>query len=115
MVLRHVRIFLDPRSKEEQDPICIDAALDGKHRIAGKWFIFGLSGNIADKNTWYPIVCRIDGTIDFGAGYEEERWGRTNIREKAIEVGNTVSVWDDRDQEFLFRISKIQELKQTAR
>lgn len=30
--------------------------------------------------------CRIDGTIDFGAGYEEERWGRTNIREKAIEV-----------------------------
>jgi len=92
------------------DPICFDAALNDKQKIAGKWFIFGLFGNIADKSTWYPVVCRVDGTIDFGAGYEddEDRWARTNIREKIIRIGNAVSIWVERDQEFLFYVSKVQ-------
>jgi hypothetical protein len=113
MTLRHVRIFLDPKSREDMEPICLDAALNEQQKIAGKWFIFGLSGNVDDKGTWYPIVCRIDGTIDFGAGYEGERWWRTNIREQTIQVGSSVSVWDDRDQEFLFQVAKIHELKET--
>ena len=113
-MLKHVRIFLDPKSREDMDPICVDAALNEQQKIAGKWFIFGLSGNTDDKSTWYPIVCRIDGTIDFGAGYEGERWWRTNIREKTIQVGSLVSVWDESEQEFLFQVAKIQELSETS-
>jgi hypothetical protein len=70
-------------------------------KIAGKWLLLGLSGNIDDKNTWYPFVVRADGVVDFGCEYQEERWSRTNIRERVISEGATVSVWDENEDEYV--------------
>ena len=92
--MEHARIFAECISRNGTTPFFVDAFLADDHKI---WLLLGLSGNIDDKNTWYPLVVRADGVVDFGCEYEKGRWSTTNIREKAISEGATVSVWDEND------------------
>jgi hypothetical protein len=98
----------------ERHTSLLGAFLADDHKIVGKWLLLGLSGNIDDKNTWYPFVVRADGVVDFGCEYEEQRWSSTNIREKVISEGATVSVWDEDEHEYVYRITKIVHLGQAV-
>jgi hypothetical protein len=110
--MEHARIFAECVTRNDAGPFFVDAFLAEDGKIVGKWLLLGLSGDIDDKNTWYPFVVRADGVVDFGCEYEEERWSRTNIRERAISEGATVSVWDENEDEYV--ITKIVRLGQSV-
>jgi len=104
--MRHARVFFESTGPDGLDPFFVDVMLDEKSRIVGKWLLLGLSGDIDNKNTWYPFVVRVDGVVDFGCDYED-RWYKTNLRDKTIEIGNTTTVWDEAEKEHVCRITKV--------
>jgi hypothetical protein len=109
---RNVRIFADPTGvrlpDERIDKWCIDAVIDSNDQIVGKWFLQGTSGYDSSQSL-YPFICHVDGRLDFGSGYSEDRFYTTNIRKKSIQVGNLVSIWDNHEKEHVCRITRIHE------
>ena len=49
----------------------------------------GFLGTLKDEENLYPFVLLTDGQLDFGSSYEDtaDRYGRSNIRERRIEIG----------------------------
>jgi hypothetical protein len=105
-----VRIFLEPLKRlpdEELDKWCIDAMIV-KEKIIGRWFLHGTRSY--DDTGWLtPFICHVDGRVDFGHGYED-RFYHTNIRERTIRIGSTVSLWDEHEKEEVYRIARIHRL-----
>src|SRR5262245_34092273 len=104
--MKHVRIFMRCTNDDDTAPMCFDVAIDNRNAVAGRWVIFGLQGETDDDSTWYPMVCRYDGVIDFGHD-RERRWAKTDLRQSKMQVGEKVNVQDDDGQDYIFVIEEV--------
>ena len=103
----NVRIFARWTDDPFESPITLDAKLTPARRIQGNWALFGATG-IAPRCR--PFILDAAGAIDFGEGRDAaERFWRTDIRAREINLGETFAVtWSGGDTG-VYRIEKIYE------
>jgi hypothetical protein len=73
---------------EEFNNITFELAID-KKEIAPNMIFFGFLGSLKQDDALYPFVLLGEGQLDFGSSFEDasDRYGRTNIRTRPIEIG----------------------------
>lgn len=106
------RIVCVPVDKEYVDyPITFDAVLDNE-KIAGELSL-GFQGKL-NGEALHPFVLRRDGRMDYGSLLEDdrERFGRTNIRDRRIRLGEVITVIEHDedvrlDREYTYKIRQI--------
>ena len=113
--MKYVRVYTESIKSEEADdyPLTFDLLLDDKGQAAGDVYMLGLSGKPEQDGECFPFALIPDGSIDFGATYEkkEERWWKTDLREKKIEAGAAFKVIEQ-DEEYDYKIVKIDVLSE---
>src|ERR1043165_7201879 len=106
--MKDVAVIGEPmKSPEDWDPFRFDVVLGEEKTVLKVPVFFGFSGRWKDKGNLCPFVLEPSGRIDFGAGFTDDRYYRTNIREKQIAIGELFSVWDEHEFEKVFRIIDI--------
>lgn len=109
--MKYVRISAEYVENKDDNPLSFDLLLDGTSKAGGDFYMYGLSGRPENDGQCYPFALVADGSIDFGSAYEneEDRWWKTDLREKKIEMGVAFKV-SDKEQEYDYKIVKIDEL-----
>lgn len=98
---RDMRILALWRDDPTEAPMSVDALVDNA-RIVSTWDLFGAFD--LDGVRTRPFTLRRDGSIDFGAG--RDRW-RTDLRDAAIKVGASFTIWFNEADSGVYRIVKI--------
>ena len=107
--MKYVRVYAESIKSEEDDyPLTFDLLLDDQGKATGDFYMLGLSGKPEEDGQCYPFALIPDGSIDFGATHEkeDERWWKTDLREKKIEIGVAFKVIEQ-DEEYDYKIVKI--------
>jgi hypothetical protein len=106
--MKCVRIYAESVENKDEYPMSFDLLLDAEGKVTGDFYTYGLSGRPEQDGQCYPFALVADGSMDFGAAYEneQERWWRTDLREHKIEQGAAFKIWEQ-DQEFAYTIVKI--------
>jgi hypothetical protein len=109
--MKYVRIYTEPVADDEDDdedlPVSFDLLLGPDGKPVGKVHSYGLSGQPEEDGQCYPFALVPDGSIDFGAGHDEdERWWKTDLLQHKIEMGTTFKIQQG-GQEFEYRIVKV--------
>jgi hypothetical protein len=109
--MKYVRIFAESVENKDDYPLSFDLLLDDQSKATGDFYMCGLSGRPEDDGQCYPFALVADGSMDFGAAYEDEkdRWWQTDLREKKIEMGAAFKVTSN-ETEYDYTIVKIDEL-----
>lgn len=98
----HVRVTLtyihDPKER-----YMFDVAVDERRRIVGKWKCFGLC---EEEREFYPVVLSSDGELDFGFFAEDNRFAKTNLRDRPLEAGGLITITDSDGDEQIYRIQQ---------
>jgi len=92
--MRYVRITCLPINAPNERPITIDAILDEKDEICGRYPLFGLWGRPDhDKDSYNPLVLRGDGVIDYGDAFDpvSDRYFELDLRAGKIAVNRILS------------------------
>jgi hypothetical protein len=84
--MKYVRVSAESVADKDDYPLSFDLLLDDKGKAAGDFYMYGLSGRPEDDGQCYPFALVADGSMDFGATYEneEDRWWKTDLRENKI-------------------------------
>lgn len=86
-----VRIVERTQKPDEELNITLEVRVN-KKRIENKMVFFGFLGSLKDDENLLPFVLHRDGQLDFGSLFDDEdRFGRTNIHERPIELGTFFS------------------------
>ena len=107
--MKYVRVYTESIQKDEDEyPLAFDLLLDDQGKATGDFYMLGLSGKPDEDGQCHPFALIPDGSIDYGASYEkeDERWWKTDLREKKIEMGAAFKVIDQGD-EYDYKIVKI--------
>lgn len=109
--MKYVRVYAETAENKDEYPLSFDLLLDDKGKATGDFYMYGLSGRPEDDGQCYPFALVADGSIDYGASYEneEDRWWKTDLREKKIEMGAAFKV-SEKEQEYDYTIVKIDNL-----
>ena len=109
--MKYVRVYAESVENKDDYPLSFDLLLDDQGKAAGDFYMYGLSGRPEDDGQCYPFALVADGSMDFGAVYEneEDRWWKTDLREKKIELGAAFKV-TEKETEYGYTIIKIDEL-----
>lgn len=100
------------KNKEHNLSITIELALDN-NILTKRNIAFGFVGALREDSELYPFVLYPNGKIDFGSDtVEDYRYGRTNLNDREIEMGNLFSFGMHygeplRYQEFTYEISQV--------
>ena len=99
-----VRDGSEPGSKLQ-----FDMKIDSETKaVLGKWNIFGIWGSYSNgSNGIYPFTIIENGNVDYGTGWDEERFGETNIREKLIEPGTYFEFKDTDGEVYIYGIKVV--------
>jgi hypothetical protein len=91
---RLARIVLTgTRVDDELDPITVDLFLDDSRHVVHKFPTCGWWGKLKGTDDLMPFILFPDGKMDFGTGFDEDdRYHRTNLQSKRLEVGEYVTV-----------------------
>ena len=92
-------------------PFTVKIKVRDKGKASGDFYMNGLSGRPEQDGQCYPFALVADGSIDFGASSEneEDRWWKTDVREKKIEVGAAFKV-TEKETDYDYAIVKSQSL-----
>jgi hypothetical protein len=109
--MKYVRVYAETAENKDEYPLSFDLLLDDKGKATGDFYMYGLSGRPEDDGQCYPFALVADGSMDYGASYEneEDRWWKTDLREKKIEMGAAFKV-SEKEQEYDYTIVKIDNL-----
>ncbi len=109
--MKYVRVSAESVENKDDYPLSFDLLLDDKGKVGGDFHMLGLSGRPENDGQCYPFALVADGSMDFGAAYEneEDRWWQTDLREKKIEMGAAFKV-TSKEIEYDYKIVKIDEL-----
>jgi hypothetical protein len=88
-----IRIVARPTKPDDELNITLEVAVE-ENKIRDGMVFFGFLGSLKDEENLYPFVLLIDGQLDFGSCFEDaaDRYGRSNIRERRIEIGALFSI-----------------------
>ena len=111
--MKYVRAYAESIESKDEYPLSFDLLLDGASKASGDFYTYGLSGRPEDDGQCYPFALVADGSMDFGAAYEneEDRWWQTDLREKKIEMGAAFKV-TSKETEYEYKIVKIDVLSE---
>ena len=102
----NVRILARWVDDPTESPITLDATLDERKRLSGKWTVFGATD--IDTARARPFALDREGRMDFGAGRAEgDRVWRTDVRAASIEVGAAFTVTWSGGERGVYRIEKV--------
>ncbi len=106
--MKYVRVYAEAIENKDEYPLSFDLLLDDQSRAGGDFFMYGLSGKPEEDGQCYPFALVADGSMDFGAAYEkeEDRWWKTDLREKKIELGAAFKV-TEKETEYDYTIVKL--------
>jgi hypothetical protein len=109
--MKYVRISAELVDNKDDNPLSFDLLLDDKGKASGDFYMYGLSGRPENDGQCYPFALVGDGSMDFGAAYEDEadRWWQTDLREKKIEMGAAFKV-TSKEGDYDYKIVKIETL-----
>ena len=109
--MKYVRVYAESVENKDDYPLSFDLLLDDQAKATGDFYMFGLSGRPEQDGQCFPFAFVADGSMDFGAVYEneEDRWWRTDLREKKIEIGAAFKV-TEKETEYDYTIVKLDEL-----
>ena len=108
---RFVRVYTEYTKDKDDGPLSFDLVINDKKRAMADGYTYGLHG-VADKGSdCRPFVFLEDGSMSFGAASgEDDRWWKSDLRERTIELNGTLKVWDGNEEEFEYKIVKIVDL-----
>ena len=111
--MKYVRVAAESVEDKDEYPLSFDLLLDGTSKATGDFYMYGLSGRPENDGQCYPFALVADGSMDFGAAYEneEDRWWQTDLREKKIEMGAAFKV-TSKEIEYEYKIVKIDVLSE---
>jgi hypothetical protein len=99
MKREHIRIRAT--SSNSGNTYMLDLIVDESKVPLTRVPFFGLAGRWKQGGENYPFVLYQDGIMDFGAGWDEDsRYYKTNIREKAIIVGEYFTIDDGEEDTY---------------
>jgi hypothetical protein len=105
---RYVRVFTEFTKDKDSDPLSFDLIINDKKRAMTDGYMYGLLGLADQGSDCRSFVFLEDGSMDFGG--EDDRWWKSDLRERTIEPNGTLKVWDANDEEFEYKIVKIVDL-----
>lgn len=101
-------------STTEQDHrFYFDLIVDDGYVAAAELVYFGFFGSLAKADQGHGVILLPAGFIDFGEPYlTDQRYWQTNIHERAMRLGEYVTVWEkgDAPSEATYRIDAITDL-----
>lgn len=105
--MQYVRVKLVWPSDPSDTPYSFDLLLDLEGRVVGDWPIFGVAGGVRGDYA-YPLILGREGQLDYGASTAiQERFQRTNLRERCIRVGEYVTIWSVHGEEWTYRLQDV--------
>jgi len=106
--MKYVRVYAEYVENKDDNPLSFDLLLDGTSKAGGDFYMYGLSGRPEDDGQCYPFALVADGSMDFGAAYEneEDRWWKTDLREKKIAMSAAFKV-SQKETDYNYTIIKI--------
>lgn len=105
VTVRDVNPDVEERSPQLQFDIYIN---ENERKVLGKWVIFGIWGSYKeDPNDIEPVLLHPDGRLDFGSGWEADRYGSCNLRDREIKLGSYVNVTASEGEDITYRIASI--------
>ena len=107
---RYVRVFTEYTKDKDSGPLSFDLILDDKKRVMGDVYMFGLLGTAEKGSDCRFFVFISDGSMDFGSADEDDRWWKSDLRERTIEMNGALKVWDANEEEYEYKIVKIVDL-----
>lgn len=117
--MRYVRAKIVRRDRPTERPYIFDLLIDHNDRVMGSWPIYGIHGDDLGQAR-FPFVLSKEGKIDFGLHYDDkpsivgERFESTNLRDRAIHVGEYITVWDWNDEEWTYRVQDVHQMAEIA-
>lgn len=100
-------VLVAARTDDYLDPITLDVFLDESKQVMQNFPTSGWWGKLKNTEDLMPFIFFPNGKMDFGTEFEiEDRYARTNLQNKRIEINEYVTV-DDSDGQHCFRVKEI--------